>query len=257
MRMRNATDTRGFTLIEVMVSMVVLLIIIGLMATIFSDATKAWEIGTRRAENDGAGRAVIDLISRDLASAIGDDIFSYEVAGELGLTVYGGDKSDILFLVTLKDTNLRADRRYADEVAYLLAPMADATDKNKVDGRYRLIRVSRPAEECYSNEFWWRDLAAEINRFDLDELADATVIENVAAFEVDVYQLSDEYALPMTFEVYLELLDEKGGATAQLMHDGAASFGSDEKEKFLERTVRRYSARIHPHNYEGSRILRQ
>ena len=65
--LRNKT---GFSLIELLVSISIFLVIaIGLAAT-FDKGTVAWENGTRRAQLGLTGRAVLDVIARDLQNAI-------------------------------------------------------------------------------------------------------------------------------------------------------------------------------------------
>jgi len=61
---------RGFTLIEVMVAMTITIIIILMVANMFSDATTASNSGIDRAEMETDGRAALNFMSRKLSQAI-------------------------------------------------------------------------------------------------------------------------------------------------------------------------------------------
>lgn len=62
----------AFTLIELLVAMTVLVIIVMVVMQIFRRASTAWDTGMDKTEGDLMGRAVVDYLVRDMASAIVD-----------------------------------------------------------------------------------------------------------------------------------------------------------------------------------------
>jgi prepilin-type N-terminal cleavage/methylation domain-containing protein len=64
----------GFSLIEVLVSMTVLVVIIVMVTGMFRDASEAWDMGTQRAEMNTAARAAVEYITRELSCAVAGSI---------------------------------------------------------------------------------------------------------------------------------------------------------------------------------------
>lgn len=60
----------GFTLIEVLASIVILLLIVLAMGRIFASVSKVYAETTKQAERDAASRAVMDLIAREISEAM-------------------------------------------------------------------------------------------------------------------------------------------------------------------------------------------
>ena len=67
---RNRKSGGGFTLIELMVSMGILGLIMVMLFSIFEQINKAWLQGENRVETFTQGRAILDLMSRELSQAI-------------------------------------------------------------------------------------------------------------------------------------------------------------------------------------------
>jgi hypothetical protein len=70
--LEQSTSPAGFTLLEVLVAMGVLMLIVMMMATLFHSSTTAWENGLRQAEISLEARAVMNMIQRDLSHAVAD-----------------------------------------------------------------------------------------------------------------------------------------------------------------------------------------
>lgn len=68
---RNAAT--GFTLIELLVSMGILMIIVLMLANLFQQSTRAYDIGLRQTDIGLEARAMMNLIQRELNMAIWDD----------------------------------------------------------------------------------------------------------------------------------------------------------------------------------------
>ena len=65
-------DKRGFTLLELLLSMGILSIIVLIVAQIFNQTTLCWETGSKKAEQNMVGRAVTDFIAKELSHAVFD-----------------------------------------------------------------------------------------------------------------------------------------------------------------------------------------
>ncbi len=62
----------AFTLVELMVSMVLLLAIMGVLLGLLDQTSRVWLMGERRVFTDQNARAIFDLMHRDLAPAVAD-----------------------------------------------------------------------------------------------------------------------------------------------------------------------------------------
>src|SRR5579871_6572816 len=66
----SASSRGGFTLLELLTSMTILLIMVGFLAVTFNAASTAWQQGEKDVDRYAQARATIDLIARDLRQAI-------------------------------------------------------------------------------------------------------------------------------------------------------------------------------------------
>jgi len=67
----------GFTLIEILVAVVILVMIVLMMSTLFHQSSIAWDSGSRKVEGNVQARCLLALITRELAHAVADgDVFS-------------------------------------------------------------------------------------------------------------------------------------------------------------------------------------
>ncbi len=69
---RERTSRSGFTLLELLVSMVILGVIVVICGRIFDQSTVAWDSGSRKAELNLTGRAVVDLMAQEISQAVDD-----------------------------------------------------------------------------------------------------------------------------------------------------------------------------------------
>ena len=72
--LRLCGENFGFSLIEVLVSMTVLIVIIVMVTNMFRNASEAWDTGTQRAEMNTSARAAIEYIARELSCAVAGSI---------------------------------------------------------------------------------------------------------------------------------------------------------------------------------------
>lgn len=90
-----ARATLGFTLVELLVSMVILLVLVGLLTVAFNSASKSWQQGERQVEQFQQARATLDLIASDL----------HQVMVTGNIQFYGNTNSLAFVAVNNDDTN--------------------------------------------------------------------------------------------------------------------------------------------------------
>ncbi len=79
---------RGFTLVEMLVSMAILTIVVALLGRVFGESATAFNQGMRRSEQNLHGRAIVDFIARELGQAIiNEDLVLH--LGPSGVDPYG------------------------------------------------------------------------------------------------------------------------------------------------------------------------
>ena len=71
---KSRRTVEGFSLLEILVAMSILVIIIMMMSGVFHQSRIAWDTGLRKARMNMGGRAVVDFMSRELSQAIADDM---------------------------------------------------------------------------------------------------------------------------------------------------------------------------------------
>jgi uncharacterized protein (TIGR02599 family) len=116
----------GFSLIELLAAMAILMVIVVMMTTIFSNSDRVWDMGTGRANNCSDGRAAMNMMAHDLEYAVADDILTFVIdygpasqnaVGRSDLTTYGFTNSEVCFVSF--EQNLPEDAgRTAREVHY-------------------------------------------------------------------------------------------------------------------------------------------
>lgn len=113
----------GFTLVEVLVAMMIMVIIILMLSSVFHQMTTSWDVGTRKTHINMQGRAVMDFMAQELSQAVADDV--------VPCAIQSGN-ADITFF-TLNSVSNRALTR----VRYYLTG-------NKIRRTIRRIKVDQP-----------------------------------------------------------------------------------------------------------------
>ena len=265
----------GFTMIELMAAMAILLMITLFVGRIFSDSTKIWKLGTRRVTNAMDGRAVVDFIVREMSSAIADDVLVFAHKFNADPDVLGMDSDRIYFTTTDQRAGLDSQtylRRQVRQVSYLVSNMLDVNN-DPIVGRYRIVRTVRVNTigtggefTCYTDPDWWRE---DWMNYKLGETFDSvTLAENVRTLEFWLYDQtgkvmrSDDPDRPYGsgselvytsqnptrkigwVEVYVELLGEDDAIKASQL-TGTAD------DDFADRASRRYVGRVYLNNGRG------
>lgn len=190
MDMRRTRRKGGFSLIELLAAVAILMMIVSMMAMLFGETNRSWKLGTDRAENNNTGRAALQLLTHDLQYAVADHVLSFALFGETTNTYasvadagtqFGCDE---LRFVSLKHDSLDK-KRTAREVFYYISSYYYRN--TPFPYRYALMRgeLTNVSEDrhCYKEPKWY-DEQTGVKR--PSENISAVVAENVAAFAVFV-----------------------------------------------------------------------
>lgn len=144
--MSAVLSERGFTLLELLASMTILLIMVGFLGVAFNAASVAWRQGEHDVDRTQSARATVDLIARDLSQAL----------VTTNIQFYGNTNS-LAFVAPVNDDPNAADLA---KVAYVLNwndPSLPPAQQNLPP--YKLIRLFTPTTDAawnvYSNPGNW------------------------------------------------------------------------------------------------------
>lgn len=113
-------NRRGFTLLELMIAMSILVMIMVLFSSMFTGTSKAWLNGEGNAERRRNVRAIADFIGTELQGAL------LPIAQSTG-----GAPANLQFLINPPVTDLSADYRNADAI-FWQAPLARETSFGEI-----------------------------------------------------------------------------------------------------------------------------
>ncbi len=245
---RPIQDKRGFTLVELLAAMAILSIIVLLLARVFADSTKVWQLGTRRIIANTDGRAVIDFIVRELSDAIVDDVLTMKIESDY-LEVLGMETDRIFFVSAANRPEYQGPNdfeRQAIEIGYEVRELQDKDGPTGRFGIWRGYRVNLPDKlMCYKDSNWWHNI----------QLGDV-IAENVRTLEFWAYDSTGQSCVsydsadarfdggPAWIDVYIELLGEDDAIRAALLSGTAA-------EDFANEKVRRFHGRAYLRNRLG------
>ena len=261
----------GFTLMEIMAAMAILMVIVLMIGRIFTDSNKIWKIGTKRAGSLGEGRAVMDFLVRELSQAFSDTNVSFRLNSEnpiYGVTAYrapDGMHSDELFFVTAVRTPEYSDmRRAAPHHIYFITNMWDQAEQ-PIPNRYTLVRCRKTGsthktpeyreDSAYNDREWWRNFNPVIRYIGGVSQDMEPIAENIAGFEVWAWSESkgkydynydsndNEGKLPLWVDIYLELFSEEESIQMATLWAVDPSAGGA-ADQYREKNSRRYAARV-------------
>jgi len=190
-----STYRQGFTLLELLTAMGLLVIIVLMMSRVFTDTNRMWNLGTKRVTEAQEARVVVDFLAKELSTAIADNMISFKMHSETGpnsfsVRAYGEETDSLAFIAytrtppwggadfgsTSEPGDAAARRRNTSQFIYYVDYMLDDDgndmDENHDDGpRYRLTRLRKtrsshtvsatpgsPAginESAYKQADWW------------------------------------------------------------------------------------------------------
>ncbi len=252
MASRNKSRATGFTLIEVLVAMGILVLIMVMMARIFTDLSTTWQTGTQRIAAASEGRVIMQFLAREISTAIADETVNFRVDNN-ALALYGESSSEIYFLGLARWLSSTGGRRTGVQFAYFVDQMVDRDGKD-LPNRYRLVRTRRinemvdtadgRADSAYQNSDWW--LTMDTQPFEV-------IANNIVGFQVMAYcetagNFVDDYQsstrdnrLPLWVDIHLEMLDDVTAEQVAMLWNA----NNPEAQRILESNVRRYVMRVH------------
>jgi type II secretory pathway pseudopilin PulG len=250
----------GFSLLELLCAMAILMIIVLMISTIFAESDKTWTLGTNRADNNATGRAAVNMIANDLQYAVADNVLAFKMQPDRNnLQSFGFANSEICFVSLQNDcnTNTKPSTRTALEMAYYV----DATTNNVAPygQRYELKRaywdsalVTDPTRHCYgggtNGPNKWFDLAGR------PSTNTGVLAQNVTGLGFYCPDGSSTYdstannnQLPQFVDIWLEILNDRPAAQVGQLW----SVDNAQALRILQRNIRRYTARVYFHDRYG------
>jgi prepilin-type N-terminal cleavage/methylation domain-containing protein len=282
----------GFTLLELLAAMAVLVLLVLMMTTVFNESAKMWQLGTRRVSAAADGRAVMDFLVREMSMAIADEVVAFKLNSDQdtywsppGYTSesfrqYEAQSDEVCFVAMVRPGS--SDwRRTANQFVYFVAPMLDEKGE-EMPNRYRLVRTRRTTTVYNTidnrrdgpygrppmpsgNPLWWQQMEPDWFETGNPALRSLeTIAENVAAFEVWAWSekqaryvfsydsIEEDNLLPAWLDIYLEMLGEADAERAASLWD----YSQDQAKQFVEENVRRFTARVFFQNRERTLAFR-
>jgi len=256
----------GFSLLELLSAMAILMIIIMMMGVIIAEGERIWTIGTNRVDNNSYGRAALNMIAHDLQYAVADNVLTFVMCNDPrgSAASYGFQNSEIC-AVSLQN-NSEDGNRTAREIYYYVEQMTNSLSANTGIGRYYLVRgywgaeitdTNLAAKHCYKNPGWYYTAGRPTNS--------AVIADNVSAFSVSCagnfsYYRSSDYGnrLPEYVDVCLEIVNERPARQAgelwlKWVNHGDAT-ARDRAKDIVEKNQRRYTERVYFHNRYGYKV---
>lgn len=257
----------GFTLLELLVAIAILMSIVWAMTAIFTESDRAWEQGTSRVEVNTEGRAALDLISHDLQYAITGSTITFAIQRDRNNIKSFGFTNDEICVVSLQVDSADSSSqklRAAREIHYFV--VSNRTTR----GRYQLVRGQwgesmhePPAnlKHSYFNPDWYKTGAGAGRPTEYQVVADnVTAVAFYAPVTNTVFDVNDKLvrnydsrdygnSLPHYVDIFIELLGERDAR--QLAELEAHAAPAKEQYAFLEKHARRYTTRVWFNNRQG------
>lgn len=259
------TNRAGFTLIELLAAMAVLTLLVLMMARILSDSSGAMNRGQRRMETVSSGRAILDIVARDLSQALTGSnvtfrIVSTNAAFRNGLHAYAVPSDEIYFVAAGRE--VAGSPRSANQIAYFVDVMMNRQKGHTESNLFSLVRYSptnlysaiAQTNAAYQNPAWWTNSLPDS---ELPTVADYVVAFNVLAFDgneqpVEEYDsLSYSNQLPLWVDLSLEMLAPADARQVALVWASDTNLARD----LINRTTRRYTSRVFFPNRERTKMM--
>ncbi len=254
-----AIRNRGaFTLIEVLVSMGILVLIMALMAQVFTESSAVWSRGLKDSETGNVGRAMMDFMRQDISATVADHMLRFQVNTE-HRNIYGLPADEIRF-VPLSQMPRIGDHyaREAKQLIYYVSTVGGG------EQRFRIMR---------SRRIYVRDSSGPIIAYfpvvgrdwtSQSRAGASEVAENIAALNFRVFYRESDGTLryqgtapydnmpgetwngtyPLWVDIYFELLGEADANMAQ-------NLSGEQLADFIEGSVQRFAGRAYLHNSHG------
>ena len=152
--------SRAFTLIEMLVSMVVLAVLVVAMMALVDGATKLWRDNEGRTDACREARAALVVMARDLRNAVAStraDFIKFNLRSGAAGTSHG---SNVFFLASLPSSAQDPDSKSdVCEVGYFLALDRTPASTNRTLNLYRYFRSSNQTFSNLASETLFANIA--------------------------------------------------------------------------------------------------
>jgi len=237
---------QGFTAIEMVSAVAILLVLGALVGMIFAKSDRIWTRSLGITHSRSAGRTAIGMLTDDLEHTVTDAWFPFVVTAGATNAMYGLDHSALRF-VTLSDAGADGTNRAMAAVGYTVRPSQDAPGEGLELIRYWSGITNHSDAGATDNIYWntnWVDqayfgrsgvMAEHVTAFRIGLPVDADTL--VATYD------SREYTnrLPAFVDMFIELLsDETARQLSQLP--------PERQPGFIEQHAVRYTARVNLHS---------
>jgi prepilin-type N-terminal cleavage/methylation domain-containing protein len=234
---------RGFTLLEMLVSMVVLALLAFAMMALVESATRLWRDKEGRTDACREARAALAIMARDLRNAVASsnvNSIQFNLQSGAAGTNYG---SNVFFLASLpssaQDSNSKSD---VCEVGYFLALDQIPASTNRTLNLYRYFRSSNQTFSNLSAGTLFANIAT-------DAAGEELLARNVVGMRINPasantgqwtdFAPSPQAPLPAIIEITLRTI---GQETAEKLEDSA---WTDTNSPLVARAVQTLTTRIH------------
>jgi len=222
---------RAFSLIEIMVSLVIVSIIVMLVGNIFDQASDSWYAGMGSAEMNNAGRAALDLIATELTQAFAGRVENADIPGAVSNILFiqdGEDPADILFTCfnqTPDNTRrgVRGVRYYRDGADLKREIYTESFNPYRDIWLGGSTHVLLPNVEKFRIKLYNNDLTPYVGGFPLET-----------------------NALPPCADIMIEVVPDSAKTTLSRM-----AYGSDPYLAYRAANVRTFSTRVYFRNRMG------
>ncbi len=267
-RVRRGAPSRrerraGFTLIEMLAAVVILVLIVLAMGRIYASSTKVYQETMKQAERDAAARAVMDFLAREISQALFDNankqtnaLLTMRYLANTTTNNFGLEGADEIWLLTANN-NLRSDRQRESVMrVYFVGNYSGLTDA-PTNEQYRFALWQNFIYPAITNSHPYAGGTNGLNWVDKNVLSRSRsypLLENIRTFEIfayadadgrRVYEWDSRDPQPLfCMDIYLETLSEADAIRAAQL---AKSIGATNliTIQFVESAVRRHYQRIY------------
>jgi len=227
---------RGFSLLEVLVAMSVLVVMIMMVTNMFRNASEAWDLGTSRAEMNTAARAAMDYITRELSQAVAGEV--QDANGNIkfirSFTLSGGNN---LRFTALAGTNgtLRGSLFQFDQLERRIQADNDASDPYTALPGVAWVGI---ADKCLITNVWSFSVAVYSNAGQMAAGGGGSAYNSSLP--------ANSNMLPVCVDISMELLGETEMARAMSLPPSSPA-----QDGYVVTNARVYTARVYFPNRMG------
>jgi hypothetical protein len=244
----HCTSRSGFTLVELLAGMTILIIMVLFLNRIFTESTTMWKLGNKRVASNSDGRAVVDFMVRDLSMAVADGVLNLHLKS--GSTNVLGKQSDRLSFVALNN-EVEAGERQAREITYYISQMDDHNGFS-ISNRYRLMRyeeVNTNTLSCYTNQNWWTKASGGVVLMENVRTMEFWVYDQAGTSKPDYDSNPNIHGPPAFVDVCIETLGEDDSIKVAEMPLSSAT-------NYATQVSRRYVGRAYLNNQMGYAVAK-